>query len=93
MSFSPTGGGAGRLFELVRQSLVQGDGLPFADALTAEQMQQAFDDEGISFGQNDRETNVSSANTQDDDGIVYTPAVILWARRSEEHTSELQSPC
>ena len=35
MSFSPTGGGAGRSFELVRQSLVQGDGLPFADALTA----------------------------------------------------------
>ena len=42
--------------------ILQGDGLPFADALTAEQMQQAFDDEGISFGEDDRELNVSSAN-------------------------------
>ena len=55
------GGRAKRSFELVRQSLVQGDGLPFADGLTAEQMQQAFDDEGISFGEDDRETNVFSA--------------------------------
>ena len=39
--------------EIVRtgaQSLVQGDGPLFADALTAEQMLQAFDDEGISSG-------------------------------------------
>ena len=50
MSFTPTGGGAERSFELVRQSLLQGDGLSFADALTAQQMQQAFDDEGVSFG-------------------------------------------
>ena len=79
MSLTAIGGIAKRSFELVWQSLVQGDGLPFADALTAEQMQQAFDDEGISFGEDDREPNVSSANAQDDDGIVSTPAVILWA--------------
>ena len=89
MSLTAIGGVADRSFELVRQSLVQGDGLPFADALTAEQMQQAFDDEGISFGEDDREPNVSSANTQnqddaqDDDGIVYTPAVMLWAMLSQ----------
>ena len=39
MSLTATGGGAERSFELVRQSLLQGDGLPFAEALTAEQMQ------------------------------------------------------
>ena len=82
MSLTAIGGIAKRSFELVWQSLVQGDGLPFVDALTAEQMQQAFDDKGISFGEDDREPNVSSANTEDDDGIVSTPAVILWASKN-----------
>ena len=34
MSFTPAGGGADRSFELVRQSLLQGDDLPFQEALT-----------------------------------------------------------
>ena len=59
MSFTPTGGGAERLCELVRRSLLQGEGLPFADALTAEQMQQAFDEEGVSFGRDDHDANVA----------------------------------
>lgn len=58
MSFTPASGGVtralqgrtARAFELVRRSLLQKDGLLFADALTAEQMRQAFDDEGGSFG-------------------------------------------
>ena len=99
MSLTAIGGIAKRSFELVWQSLVQGDGLPFADALTAEQMQQAFDDEGISFGEDDRETNVSSANAQnhddaqDDDGIVYTPAVMLWAMLSQALFTGVQRSC
>ena len=84
MSFTPTGSGAERSFELVRQSLLQGDGLPFADTLMAEQMQQAF-------GEEDREPNVSSANTQDDDGIVSTPAMILWT--SKKRTPDPWSRC
>ena len=91
MSLTPTGGGAERSFELVRQSLLQGDGLPFADALTSEQMQQmqqAFDDEGISFGQDD-----PAANAEDDDGIVYTPAVILWAMLSQALFTGVQRSC
>lgn len=63
-----------RAFALVRRSLLQAEGLPFADALTAEQMQQAFDAEGVSFGDEDRDT---------DDGIVYTPAITLWALLSQ----------
>ena len=53
MSFTATVGGADRAFELVRQSLLQGESLAFADVLTAEQMQQAFDAEGVSFGEAD----------------------------------------
>ena len=99
MSLTAIGGVADRSFELVRQSLVQGDGLPFADALTAEQMQQAFDDEGISFGEDDREPSVCSANARDhddahdDDGIVYTPAVILWAMLSQALFTGIQRSC
>ena len=54
-------GGAERSLELVRRSLLQGEGLPFADALTAEQMPQAFDEEGVSFGRDDHAANVASA--------------------------------
>ena len=50
MSFTPASGSADRSFELVRQSLLQDDGLPFAHAMSAEQIQQAFDAEGVSFG-------------------------------------------
>ena len=59
--------------ELVRRSLLPGEGLPFADALTAEQMPQAFDEERVSFGRDDHAANVASANASaaDDDGIVY----------------------
>ena len=45
----------------MRRSLLQGEGLPFADALTAEQMPQAFDEEGVSFGRDDHAANVASA--------------------------------
>ena len=58
MSFTPAGGIADRSFALVRQSLLQSDSLPFADALTTEQIEEAFDAEGVSFGDNeDRATN------------------------------------
>ena len=46
MSLTPKGRGADRSFELVRQSLLQGDDLPFHEALTVGQMRQAFDAEG-----------------------------------------------
>ena len=90
MSFTPAGGGAHRAFELVRQSLLQSDGLPFADALMSAQMQQAFDAEGVSFGGADRDANAGPA---DDDGIVYTPAVTLWAMLSQALFTDVQRAC
>ena len=106
MSFTPAGGGADSSFELVRQSLLQGDGLPFADALTAEQIQQAFDAEGVSFGETERdasETNTTASSTttaseglpsdEDDGGIVYTRGVTVWAMLSQALFTDVQRSC
>ena len=100
MSFIPTGGAADSALELVRQSLLQSEGLPFADALTAQQMQQAFDDEGVWFGEADDEAHAAAANAtsegarpEDDDGIVYTPAVMLWAMLSQALFTDVQRAC
>ena len=56
-------------FSLVLRSFLQHRGLPFAQALPEETIQQAFDDEGVSFGQGE--------------GDVYTPALTLWAFLSQ----------
>jgi putative transposase len=48
---------------------LQSEGLPFADVLTAADIQEAFDDEGASFGRGAR--------------AVFTPALILWAFLSQ----------
>ena len=56
-------------FRLVLSSFMQHDGLPFADALPEEEIQQAFEDAGANFAQ--------------DDDAVYTPAVTLWAFLSQ----------
>ena len=106
MSFTLAGGGADSSFELVRQSLLQGDGLPFADALTAGQIQQAFDAEGVSFGESERdasETRRTASSTiaasegspseEDEDGIVYTRGVTLWAMLSQALFTDVQRSC
>ena len=100
MSFTPVGRGADRSFELVRQSLLQGDDLPFQEALTVAQMRQAFDDEGVSFGEpecaaNDPGTDhhAASAGATDASGIVYTPGVTLWAMLSQALFTGVQRSC
>lgn len=67
-----------RQFRLVLDSFLQKAGLLFADVLPEGQIQQVFDEEGVSF-----------AEGEDD---VYTPSVTLWAFLSqvlfkEEHRS------
>src|SRR5437588_2452918 len=57
-----------RQFRLVLSSFMQHGDLPFKDALREETIQQAFNDEGCAFA-------------QDDD--VYTPEVTLWAFLSQ----------
>ena len=58
-----------RQFRLVLSSFMQHGDLPFKDALREETIQQAFNDEGCAFAQ--------------DDDDVYTPAVTLWAFLSQ----------
>ena len=62
MSFTPAGRSADRSFELVRRSLLQADDLPFQDALTVEQMRQAFDAEGVAFGEPDHSAQSDDTN-------------------------------
>ena len=56
-------------FRLILQSFLGHAGLPFARALPEEAIDQAFDDEGVVFGQDPR--------------CVYTPALTLWAFLSQ----------
>lgn len=67
-------------FRLVRDSLLQNDGLPFADVLTEAAIQEAFEQEGVVCAD------------ADDDEQVYTPAITLWAFLSQVlHTKQLRS--
>ena len=100
MSFTPAAGGADRSFELVRRSLLQGDGLAFAEALTVEQIQQAFAAEGVSFGDASRDSAVPAVNaatghavSEGGDGIVYTMGVTLWAMLSQALFTDVQRAC
>ena len=56
-------------FRLILASFLQRPGLPFADAITEESIQSAFDAEGVSFAA--------------DDDNIYTPALTLWAFLSQ----------
>jgi hypothetical protein len=62
--------------------LLQADGLPFTEALSVEQMRRAFDDEEVCFGEGD-----------DDDDVVYTPQITLWAMLSQKLFTEEQRSC
>jgi putative transposase len=80
MSFRTSTAGLHRRFDLVRRSLLQAPGLPFADALSAQQIQQAFDAQDVHFG-------------DDEDRAVYTPAVTLWAMLSQMLFTGEQRSC
>jgi putative transposase len=68
----------GQSFSLVQNAFLQADGLPFADVLSAEQIQEAFEEQDALFGQ------------EEDD--VYTPPMTLWAWLSQVlHAAELRS--
>ena len=88
MSFTRPGGIVDRSFDLVRQSLLQDDSLPFANALTTEHIAEAFAAEGVSFG----EAPVT-AKADVDDGIVYTMGVTLWAMLSQAIFTGIDRSC
>jgi putative transposase len=90
MSFNPGRGGADRSFELVMQSLLQDEGLPFSDALTTEHIEEAFAAEEVVFG----ETPFLARDSSNDEvGIVYTMGVTLWAMVSQALFTDLQRSC
>jgi len=68
----------GQSFQLVQQAFLQADGLPFSDVLSANDIQRAFQAEGVSFAQ--------------EEGDIYTPPVTLWAFLSQVlHAQRLRS--
>ena len=66
-------------FRLVLSLFLQHDGLPFADVLDEEQIQQAFDDQQASFAK--------------DEDAVYTPPITLWAFLSQVLCKDEQRSC
>ena len=81
---------ADRSFELVRRSLLQDQDLPFADALTTSQIEQAFEAEGILFGVTPQNPDDASGNSPT---IVYTMGVTLWAMLSQALFTDVQRAC
>lgn len=69
MSFYQSSPTLPQRFRLVLASFLHRPGLPFADAITDDSIQKAFDDEDACFA--------------DDEEAVYTPAVTLWAFLSQ----------
>lgn len=70
-------------FALVARSFLAQPGLPFADALPEERIEQAFADEEIDF----------ASPHADEDDAVYTPAVTLWAFLSQMLYADEQRSC
>src|ERR1700688_3587759 len=66
-------------FGVVLSSFMQHPGLPFADVLPEEKIEQAFDDENRTFAQ--------------DDDAVYTPALTVWAFLSQVLFKQEQRSC
>lgn len=79
MSLCISGRFSTRRFDLVLASFLQVPGLPFADVLSAEDIQAAFDEQGVDFA------------TEDDH--IYTPPLTLWAFLSQVLFKEEQRSC
>jgi putative transposase len=69
MSFRTLSGGLPRRFRVVQQSFLHRDDLAFAEVLSEQDIQVAFDAAGVRFAQ--------------EEGDVYTPSVTLWAFLSQ----------
>jgi hypothetical protein len=70
-----------RRFHLVLASFLQSEGLPFGTVLPEEQIERAFEEEGVPLWSAD-----------DEEDAVYTPPVTLWAFLSQKlHKGEQRS--
>ena len=81
MSFRTSSSESERAFERVRRSLLQREGLPFTDVLTATRLVEVFDAEGVEFPD------------ADDPDVVYSPALTLWAFLSQMLFTGEQRSC
>jgi putative transposase len=79
MSFCTSGHSLPQRFRLVLASFLQRPGLPFSDALPEEQIEAAFDEQGVAFAE--------------DEDRIYTPAVTLWAFLSQVLFKDEQRSC
>lgn len=79
MAFYPLSQKLPRRFRLVLSSFMQSEGLGFADVLPEEKIQQAFDEEGANFAQ--------------DEDAIYTPPLTLWAFLSQVLFKEEERSC
>jgi len=66
-------------FRLVLSSFLQHSGLPFANVLDADRIQQTFEEEQACFGEGE--------------DAIYTPAITLWAFLSQVLHKEEQRSC
>jgi hypothetical protein len=69
-------------FSLVAQSFLTEPGLPFTAALSEERIEQAFAHEAF-----------DDAQQNADEGVIYTPAVTLWAFLSQMLHADEQRSC
>ena len=79
MSFCTSVRSLPQQFQLLLASLLQSPGLPFADSLSEAAIETVFQEEGVSFGQ--------------EEGEVYTPALTLWAFLSQMLFKDEQRSC
>jgi hypothetical protein len=78
MSFYRADGFWPRRFGLIQASFLQAEGLPFAEVLPEEAIQQAFADKGVDFAQ--------------EADAIYTPSLTLWGFLSQVlHKGEQRS--
>lgn len=79
MSLYPKSNSLPRRFRLVLASFLQHPGLPFADAISENRINQAFAGAGVDFAA--------------DEDTVYTPAITLWAFLSQVLFTGAQRSC
>lgn len=79
MSFYRRTAALSQRFQLILLSFLQKPGLAFVNVLPEEEVQRAFDEEGVAFAQ--------------EEGDVYTPAVTLWAFLSQVLFKEEERSC
>lgn len=79
MSFTPPATFDASSFSIFQRSLMQSDELPLKKVVDSHRFAQAFKKHGVDFG--------------DEEGVVYTPAITLWALVSQTFFTGAQRSC